>query len=122
MEEVVRFLERCYQGIDPIQKNNKLFRSQNTLNGLLLESTSQPTKKADRRLSDNGTTRIADKSMENGSAESDALNESFTSTSTSIDSFKTYLDFPWYVYSHIGSLSSGPGIGSSKKPDKFPFG
>lgn len=97
MEEVVRFLERFYQGIDTIQKNNKLFRSQNTLNGLSLEPATQPTKKSDRRLSDIGTMRIADKSTENGSAESDVLNESFTSTSTSIDSFKAYLDLTWYV-------------------------
>lgn len=98
MEEVVRFLERCYQGIDTIQKNNKLLRSQNTLQGVSLEQTAQPIKKPDRRSSDIGTMRINDKTTENGPTETDHLNESFTSansTSTSIDSFKTYSDFTW---------------------------
>lgn len=97
MEEVVRFLERCYQSIEAMQKNNKIARSR-SINHMFID---------ERRVSDIGSLRsnlnIAgdDKTGANVSAEKDQLNESFassvTTTTNSTDSYNNFTDFTWLV-------------------------
>lgn len=109
MEEVVRFLERCYQSIESMQKNNKIARSR-SINHMFIEQTAQMSTKNERRVSDIGSLRsnlniASDKTATiNTSTEKDQLNESFvssvTTTSNSTDSYNNFTDFTWFV-SHV---------------------
>lgn len=101
MEEVVRFLERCYQNIETIQKNNKIAQSC-SMNRMFVEQSNQPLIKSEHRTSDKGSLRsnlnIASNKMDTNNKEQQ--NESFTSnssmsTSNSIDSYKNFSDFTW---------------------------
>lgn len=106
MEEVVRFLERCYQSIESMQKNNKIARSR-SINHMFIEQSAQMSTKNERRVSDIGSLRnnlngASDKTGTiNTSAEKDQLNDSFvssvTTTSNSTDSYKNFTDFTWFV-------------------------
>lgn len=106
MEEVVRFLERCYQSIESIQKNNKIARSR-SINHMFIEQSAQSSTKNERRISDIGSLRsnlniAADKTGVNyAQSEKDQLNESFassiTTTSNSTDSYNNFTDFTWQV-------------------------
>lgn len=110
MEEVVRFLERCYQSIESMQKNNKIARSR-SINHMFIEQSAQSAAttaaatKNERRISDIGSLRsnlniASDKTGANAStAEKDQLNESFASSITtatnSTDSYNNFTDFTW---------------------------
>lgn len=106
MEEVVRFLERCYQSIESMQKNNKIARSR-SINHMFIEQTAQMSLKNERRVSDIGSLRsnlniASDKTATiNTSTEKDQLNDSFvssvTTTSNSTDSYNNFTDFTWFV-------------------------
>lgn len=107
MEEVVRFLERCYQSIESMQKNNKIARSR-SINHMFIEQTAQMSTKNERRVSDIGSLRnnlniASDKTATiNTSSEKDQLNDSFvssvTTTSNSTDSYNNFTDFTWLVF------------------------
>ncbi|XP_055324265.1 uncharacterized protein LOC129578936 [Sitodiplosis mosellana] len=109
MEEVVRFLERCYQSIESMQKNNKIARSR-SINHMFIEQSAQSTAataaKTERRISDIGSLRsnlniASDKTGTSASTtEKDQLNESFassitTATTNSTDSYNNFTDFTW---------------------------
>lgn len=111
MEEVVRFLERCYQSIESMQKNNKIARSR-SINHMFIEQSAQSATaaataaaKTERRISDIGSLRsnlniASDKTGANASTtEKDQLNESFassiTTTTNSTDSYNNFTDFTW---------------------------
>ncbi|XP_031620139.1 uncharacterized protein LOC116338797 [Contarinia nasturtii] len=104
MEEVVRFLERCYQSIESMQKNNKIARSR-SINHMFIEQSTQPATKNEHRTSDIGSLRsnlniASDKTGANASTEKDQLNESFassitTTTANSTDSYNNFTDFTW---------------------------
>lgn len=105
MEEVVRFLERCYQSIESMQKNNKIARSR-SINHMFIEQSAQSAAtKTERRISDIGSLRsnlniASDKTGANASqTEKDQLNESFassiTTTTNSTDSYNNFTDFTW---------------------------
>lgn len=107
MEEVARFLERCYQSIESIQKNNKIARSR-SINHMFIDQSSHSlstvTSKSERRISDIGSPRstlnLSDKTNGNASFGKDQLNESFGSTTTtttnnSADSYNNFTDFTW---------------------------
>lgn len=105
MEEVARFLERCYQSMETMQKNNKIARSR-SINHMFIEQNGQSTAFTERRISDIGSLRsnlnIAgdNKLNGNGTMEKDQLNDSFTSnitstTSNSAESYNNFSDFTW---------------------------
>lgn len=104
MEEVVRFLERCYLSIESMQKNNKIARSR-SINHMFIEQSAQPATKNERRISDIGSLRsnlniASDKTGANAPTEKDQLNDSFASTITtttanSTDSYNNFTDFTW---------------------------
>lgn len=105
MEEVVRFLERCYQSIESMQKNNKIARSR-SINHMFIEQSAQTSTKNERRVSDIGSLRsnlniAIDKTGANVSADKDQLNDSFassvTTTTNSTDSYNNFTDFTWQV-------------------------
>lgn len=114
MEEVVRFLERCYQSIESMQKNNKIARSRSINHMFIEQSAQQSSTKNERRISDIGSLRsnlniVPDKNsggggggIANASTEKDQLNDSFvssvTTTTTSTDSYNNFTDFTWQVF------------------------
>lgn len=96
MEEVTRFLERCYQSFETIQKNRKI-ENTNYLYGdnphydPSLRSNSVDLSKKFHRIS---------LSSLNKSQTSHQLNETFSSTSTtssgqSTDTYNNFTDFTW---------------------------
>lgn len=114
MEEVARFLERCYQSIDLIQKNNQMARSKSTMtvfeslqpqnSSPLKQQQPQQTNEIDQqeiRLRNSANAMEMpninnnDSQLSNGVGKQ--LNESFTSstTTTSTETFNTYSDFTW---------------------------
>lgn len=101
MEEVARFLERCYQSIETIQKNNQMARSR-SVNHMFIENSNQnqqpQTDLKYRRISTNSL----DKSHGNSTGnQTEQLNESFTSTSTATtnsDTYNNFTDFTWFVF------------------------
>lgn len=99
-------MERCYQSIESMQKNNKIARSR-SINHMFIEQTAQMSLKNERRVSDIGSLRsnlniASDKTATiNTSTEKDQLNDSFvssvTTTSNSTDSYNNFTDFTWFV-------------------------
>lgn len=97
MEEVARFLERCYQSIDTIQKNGQMARS-SSVNHMFIDHphSNQPLRSDIHRISTNSL----DKSQcSTTSSTQQPLNESFTSTSTTStsnsDTYNNFTDFTW---------------------------
>lgn len=127
MEEVARFLERCYQNIETITKNSQLARSRSVNHMYVDHSQPQPNQpssstsvqhingnagnESNRNYHRNSTNSF-DKSQHNSSATTmtmaavtQQLNESFTSTSTanttnSNDAYNAFTDFTWWVWWH----------------------
>lgn len=124
MEEVARFLERCYQNIETITKNSQLARSRSVNHMFVDQSQPQPnqpllqptngmvgnelnknhhrnsTNSFDKSPSVSTTTTTTTMTLAMGSQQ---LNESFTSTSTSNttnsnDAYNAFSDFTWWVW------------------------
>lgn len=99
MEEVARFLERCYQSIETMQKNNKIARSR-SINHMFIEQSGQSLAFPERRISDIGSLRSNLNINGNSTLEKDQLNDSFNSnitstTSNSTESYNNFSDFTW---------------------------
>lgn len=104
MEEVARFLERCYQSFDSIQKSNQLAARSKFTNSQIFESLqlASPLGGKQQHNGTNGDQIHQFRSNDiNDSQLSDVgkqqLNDSFTSsiTTTSTETVNTYSDFTW---------------------------
>lgn len=115
MEEVARFLERCYQSIETITKNSQMARSR-SVNHMFVDQyqshANQPSSqhtngnigndsnKNYHRSSTNSFDKSPSTSTATAAAGTQQLNESFTSTSTvnttnSNDAYNAFTDFTW---------------------------
>lgn len=99
MEEMARFLERCYQSTETMQKNNKIARSR-SINHMFIEQSGQSLAFPERRISDIGSLRSNLNINGNSTLEKDQLNDSFNSnvtstTSNSTESYNNFSDFTW---------------------------
>lgn len=83
MEEVARFLERCYQSLDAFQQNNQMGRSRSVNHVFEQYHTNDST--PDMRM--RSSTNLLDKSN------TTELNETITSNAT--ESYKNFSDFTW---------------------------
>lgn len=103
MEEVARFLERCYHSFETIQKNGQMARSC-SINHMFTDHPhpNQPLRSASVDLNKN-VHRVSLSSLDKSQANSTGtqqLNDSFTSTSTtstgqSNDIYNNFTDFTW---------------------------
>lgn len=122
MEEVARFLERCYQSIETITKNSQLARSR-SVNHMFVDQSQPQSNQPSSSHHTNSTesnknhyhrnsTNSFDKSHISSTTtastgtqqqQQQQMNESFTSTSTasttnSNDAYNAFTDFTWWVW------------------------
>lgn len=88
MEEVARFLERCYQSLDAFQQNSQMGRSR-SVNHVFEQDRNGDTTTPEMRMRSSTNLMEKPNNLEYGGKHNDTI------SSTATDSYKNFSDFTW---------------------------